>query len=66
MHTSKFSQITGSENYVLSTTTSGGVSGLPVHISEAMVDVITTLFTDGTFAHDLRTLSVSFTAGSII
>lgn len=58
------SQNTGSENQVSSTTTSG-VRGFPLKETEAMEDVRITLFIEGVFVHDLRTLSVPFTAGSI-
>ena len=57
------SQTAGSTNHVSSTITSGVRA--PVDATEAMEDVTTTLFTDGTFMQDLRTLSVPFTAGSI-
>lgn len=57
------SQNAGFENQVSSITTSG-VRGLPLFITEAIEDVITTRLTDGTFVHDLRTLSVPFIAGS--
>jgi hypothetical protein len=52
------------ENHVSSTTTSG-VRGFPLYKAAAMEEVKTTRFTDGDFAHDLRTLRVPFTAGSI-
>lgn len=52
-----------SENQVSSTTTSG-VRGLPLNITAAIEEVITTLLMEETFAHDLSTLSVPLTAGS--
>ena len=58
------SQKAGSENQVSSTITSE-VRGFPLYITATMDDVTTTLLIAGTFAHDLRTLSVPFTAGSI-
>jgi hypothetical protein len=54
----------GFENHVSSTTTSG-VRGFPLYIADAIEEVKTTRFTDGDFAHDLRTLRVPFTVGSI-
>ena len=58
------SQKAGSENQVSSTITSG-VRVFPLNIVATMEDVTTTLLMEGTFVHDLRTLSVPFTAGSI-
>lgn len=52
------------ENHVSSTTTSG-VRGAPLYKAVAIEEVTTTLLTDGDFAHDLTTLRVPFTAGSI-
>ena len=63
--TFKLSHIAGSENQDSSITVCG-VRGFPVCITAAIEDVKTTLLTDGTFAHDLRTLSVPFTAASTI
>lgn len=57
-------QISGLENHVSSTTTSE-VRGMPVWETAAKEDVKTTRFTLDDFAHDLRTLRVPFTAGSI-
>lgn len=54
----------GSENQLSSTTTSG-VRGLPLYATAAIEDVNTTLLIDGAFAHDPRTFSVPFNAGSI-
>lgn len=56
-------QKSGSE-YQLSSTTTSGLKGLPLYNTAAIEDVRTTLFIDGTFAQELRTLSVPFTAGS--
>ena len=53
----------GSVDHVSSITTSG-VRGFPVCTTEAAEDVRTTRLTDVNFAHELRTLSVPFTAGS--
>jgi hypothetical protein len=64
LYTFDLSQKAGSENQVSSTVTSGE-RGFPLHKTVTIEDVITTLLTDGTFAHDLRTLSVPFKAGSI-
>ena len=64
-HTFNSSQATGSENQVSLIATSG-VRGFLLNITEAMEDVRITLLIEGTFAHDWRTLSVPFTAGSII
>lgn len=58
------SQVTGSENQVSSTTTSG-VRDLLLRITEAIEDVMITLLMVATFAHDLSRLTVPFTAGSI-
>ena len=55
---------TGSENQLSSISTSE-VRGFPVNTTDAIDDVTTTLFTDGNFAQDLRTLMVPFNAGSI-
>nr|GMC79774.1 hypothetical protein EUGRSUZ_G03337 [Ipomoea batatas] len=52
-----------SENQVSSIITSG-LTGFPVTIIVAIEDVITTRLTEDAFAHDLRTLSVPFNAGS--
>lgn len=65
LHTFDSLQKAGSENQVSSTTTSG-VRGFPLNATAVIEDVMTTLLTDCTFAHELRTLSVPFTAGSII
>ena len=56
-------QRSGSENQVSSTTTSG-VRGLPLYKTAATEDVKTTLLTLGALAHDPKTLSVPFNAGS--
>jgi hypothetical protein len=64
IHTFNSLHITGSENQVSSTTTSGDRS-LLLRITEAREDVTITLFIEAAFAHDLKTLSVPFTAGSI-
>jgi hypothetical protein len=64
MHTLLFTQKSGTENHVSSTTTSG-LSALPLKLTETIDDVNTTLFTDEALAQDLRTLSVPLTAGSI-
>ena len=64
IHTFDSSQKAGSENQVSSTITSG-VRVFPLNIVATMEDVTTTLLMEGTFVHDLRTLSVPFTAGSI-
>ena len=63
LHTFDSLQIFGSENQVSSTTTSR-VRGFPVNETAASEDVRTTRLTDVDFAHELRTLSVPFTAGS--
>ena len=63
IHTSNSLQIFGSENQVSSTTTSG-VRGFPLNTLAPIVDVRTTRLMDLDFAHELRTLSVPFTAGS--
>ena len=63
-HTFNSLQISWFENQVSSTTTSG-VRGFPLYTTAAIEDVTTTLFTVGVFAHELRTLSVPFRAGSI-
>ena len=63
LHTFDFSQKAGSENQVSSTVTSG-VRGFPLNETAAIEDVKMTLLIDGTLAHDLRTLSVPFNAGS--
>lgn len=63
MHTFDSLQKSGSVNQVSSTTTSG-VRGLPLYATAAIEDVKTTRLIDGDFAHELRTLSVPFTAGS--
>lgn len=63
-HTFNSSQKSGSENHVSSTTTLE-VKGLPLYKTAPMEDVKTTLLIVGNFVHDLRTLSVPFTAGSI-
>jgi len=62
--TSNSLQTSGSENHVSSSTVSG-VFGLPFNATADTEEVKTTRFTDGDFAHDLRTLRVPFTAGSI-
>lgn len=62
--TFNFSQTARSENQDSSIITSGA-RGLPLNATAAIEDVITTLLIDGTLAHDLRTLSVPFRAGSI-
>jgi len=54
----------GSENQVSSTTTSGE-RGLPLYKTAAKEEVKTIRFTDVDFAHDLTTLRVPLTAGSI-
>lgn len=61
--TSFFLQKFGSENQLSSTTTSE-LRGFPLHVTAAVEDVRTTLFTDANFEQELRTLSVPFTAGS--
>ena len=53
----------GSENQLSSTVTSV-LRGFPVHKTAAIEEVRTTLFIDENFAHELRTFSVPFTAGS--
>lgn len=63
MHTFDSLQKSGSVNQVSSTTTSG-VRGFPLYATAAIEDVKTTRLIDGDFAHELRTLSVPFTAGS--
>ena len=63
LHTCPCLQSSGSENQVSSTTTSG-VLGLPLYATATIEDVKTTRLTDGAFAHELRTLSDPFTAGS--
>ena len=64
IHTCSPLQKSGSVNQVSSTTTSG-VLGFLLYATAAIEDVTTTLFTDEAFAHEPRTLSVPFTAGSI-
>ena len=59
-----FSQKTGSENQLSSTSTSGA-KGFPLNATEVIDDVTTTLLKDGTFAQDLKTFIVPFSAGSI-
>ena len=49
--TSDSLQKSGSENNV-SSATSSGLAGLPLHRTVAIEDVKTTRFTDGDFAHD--------------
>lgn len=63
-HTFDSLQKSGLENQVSSTTTCG-VRGLPLYATAAIEEVKTTRFRDGDFTHDLRTLRVPFTAGSI-
>jgi len=63
-HTSFSFKMFGSENQVSSTTTSG-VRGFPLYKTVATEDVKTTRFTDVDFAHDLTTLRVPVSAGSI-
>ena len=63
LHTFASLQSSGSENQVSSTTTSG-VRDFLLNKTAAIEDVKTTRLTDGDFAHELRTLSVPFTAGS--
>jgi hypothetical protein len=63
LHTFASLQSSGSENQVSSTTTSG-VRDFLLNETAAIEDVKTTRLTDGDFAHELRTLSVPFTAGS--
>lgn len=63
LHTFASLQTSGSENQVSSTTTSG-VRAFLLYETAAIEDVTTTRLTDGNFAHELRTLSVPFTAGS--
>lgn len=58
------SQKTGSENQVSSTTTSWLV-GFRLYRTAAVDDVNTTRLTDATLLHDVRTLTVPVTAGSI-
>jgi len=62
--TSDSLQKSGSENQASSTTVSG-VFGLLLNATAEIEEVKTTRFTDDDFAHDLRTLRVPFTAGSI-
>lgn len=57
-------QKNGSENQVSSTRTPG-LSIFWLYATAAIDDVRTTLLTDGNLAHDLNTLIVPFTAGSI-
>ena len=57
-------QYCGLENQVSSTTTSGS-RGWPVNRTAAVEDVKTTLLTEESLLHALRTFSVPFTAGSI-
>ena len=57
-------QISAFENQVSSTTTSG-VKGFPLYKTAATEEVKITRFKVVYFAHDLRTLRVPFTAGSI-
>lgn len=64
MHTFDSSQVTGSENQVSSKITSG-VRGFLLLKIAAIEDVTITLLIEENFEHDLRTLSVPFTAGSI-
>ena len=63
LHTFASLQSSGSENQVSSTTTSG-VRDFLLYETAAIEDVKTMRLTDGDFAHELRTLSVPFTAGS--
>jgi hypothetical protein len=63
LHTFASLQSSRSENHVSSTTTSGVRDYLLYEIA-AIEDVKTTCLIDGDFAHELRTLSVPFTAGS--
>ena len=65
LHTFASLQSSGSENQVSSTTTSR-VRDFLLYETAAIEDVKTTCLTDGDFAHELRTLSVPFTAGSSI
>lgn len=58
------SQNTESENQVSSTTTSWPV-GFRLYRTAAVDDVTTTRLTDATLLHDVRTLTVPLTAGSI-
>lgn len=64
MLTCNFLQKSGSENHV-SLIMTWGFLGLVLIETAAIEEVKTTRFTDGDFAHDLRTLRVPFTAGSI-
>lgn len=64
LQTSNSLQTSGFENHVSSATT-WGVLGLSLYTTAAVEEVKTTRFTDGDFAHDLRTLRVPLTAGSI-
>ena len=63
IHTFNSLQKFGSVDQVSSTTTSG-VIGFPLYTTAAAEDVRITRLTDVNFAHELRTLSVPFTAGS--
>ncbi|MFS8027524.1 hypothetical protein Hanom_Chr16g01499681 [Helianthus anomalus] len=63
VYTSVSSQTTRSENQVSSTTPPDSGSLTP-YITVAIEDVNTTLFKDLTFAADLRTFNVPFSAGS--
>ena len=63
LHTFASLQTSGSENQVSLTTTSG-VQAFLSFKTAAIEDVTTIKSTDGNFAHELRTLSVPFTAGS--
>ena len=63
LHTFASLQTSGSENQVLSTTRLG-VRAFLSFKTAAIEDVTTIRLTDGNFAHELRTLSVPFTAGS--
>jgi hypothetical protein len=59
-----FSQNSGIENQVSSTTTSGFL-GFPLCSTAAIDDVTITLFKEEALAQDLSTFSVPLTAGSI-
>ena len=59
-----FTQSSGMENDVSSTTTSGD-KGFSVNTTAAIDDVRITLFTDAAFLQEPRTFSVPLTAGSI-
>lgn len=63
-YTFVFSQKSGFE-YQVSSTKVSSVRGFPVHRTAAKDDVRITLLMVDTLEHDLRTLSVPFTAGSI-